>query len=122
MVKFVLNTTINTIATLMDCKVNFILRSDHAWDYVKLLTKEIVQVAELDGVHIEYEEALERIHKTCIAAGNGYPSMFQNQRKKRLAEIETINGTVVKKAGKYNVEVPYNRLVVNPIHCLEESY
>ncbi|AJA47667.1 putative 2-dehydropantoate 2-reductase [Clostridium pasteurianum DSM 525 = ATCC 6013] len=120
--KLILNTTINTFATLMDCKVNCILKSDYAWDYIKMVVREVVQVAELDGVHFEYEEALEWVHKTCIAIGNGYPSMLQDRRNKRLTEIDKINGTVVRKAEKYGIEVPCNRLIVDMVHCLEELY
>lgn len=37
-------------------------------------------------------------------------------------EIDAINGAIVEQAKLYNVAAPYNRLIVDLIHAIEESY
>lgn len=120
--KLMLNTTINTFATILNCKPNHMLKSGYGWDYVKMVVKEVVDVAEKDGVHFDYQEALDWVHETCLAMGDGFPSMLQDRRNKRLTEIDKINGIVVKKAEKYGIAAPCNRLIVDIIHCMEELY
>ena len=53
---------------------------------------------------------------------NGYSSMSQDVMNCRKTEIDAINGAIVEQAKLYNVAAPYNRLIVDLIHAIEESY
>ena len=55
-------------------------------------------------------------------AGKGYSSMSQDVMNCRKTEIDAINGAIVEQAKLYNVAAPYNRLIVDLIHAIEESY
>ena len=48
--------------------------------------------------------------------------MSQDVMNCRKTEIDAINGAIVEQAKLYNVAAPYNRLIVDLIHAIEESY
>ena len=62
------------------------------------------------------------VHHVCEDAGKGYSSMSQDVMNCRKTEIDAINGAIVEQAKLYNVAAPYNRLIVDLIHAIEESY
>jgi 2-dehydropantoate 2-reductase len=49
-------------------------------------------------------------HKSCT---------LQDILAKKTTEIEALNGVVIKLAGKYQVIVPYNRVVYNMVKFIE---
>ena len=49
-------------------------------------------------------------------------AMSQDVMNCRKTEIDAINGAIVEQAKLYNVAAPYNRLIVDLIHAIEESY
>ena len=75
-----------------------------------------------DGTHFSYMEVLNMVHHVCEDAGKGYSSMSQDVMNCRKTEIDAINGAIVEQAKLYNVAAPYNRLIVDLIHAIEESY
>lgn len=47
--------------------------------------------------------------------------MYQDLQKGVETEIDAINGAIVEQAKLYGVPVPYNSLIVDLIHSLEET-
>lgn len=91
-------------------------------DLVDALAAEAVAVARSQGLAIELEERIERIHATLERAGAGKPSMLQDAEAHRKTEVERINGAVVTAGETAGVAVPLNRAMLALIGGLERSW
>ena len=120
--KLFVNLSINTLTALLETTIGYMIRNKYAWDFVKRVVYEAVEVAEADGTYFDRREALEIVRKVCEQAGEGYSSMYQDLKKKIPTEIEKINGAVVEQAKLYGVPTPYNALIVDLIHAIEGTY
>ena len=89
---------------------------------VDALARETVQVAQAQGYAIEEQERLDRIHAVIAGGGAGKSSMLQDVEARRLTEIDTICGAVVREAERLGVPVPLNRAMVGLVHALERSW
>lgn len=120
--KLFVNLSSNTFTAITQAPICSLIESDNTWEYAKKLIKEAIEVAKADGQEFNYDEVLANVKHLCQDDGNGFTSMSQDVKNKRVTEIETINGSVVKKGKMYNIPTPYNELVVNIIHSIEDTY
>jgi len=120
--KLFVNLSINTFTAITRSPIKSMIDNKYAWDFAEKMICEAVDVAEADGTHFSYMEVLNMVHKVCEDVGEGYSSMSQDVLNCRLTEIDAINGAIVEQAKLYNVPVPYNSLIVDLIHAIEESY
>ena len=120
--KLFVNLSINTFTAITRSPIRSMIDNHYAWDFAEKMICEAVDVAEADGTHFSYMEVLNMVHHVCEDAGKGYSSMSQDVMNCRKTEIDAINGAIVEQAKLYNVAAPYNRLIVDLIHAIEESY
>lgn len=120
--KLFVNLSINTLTALLETNIGYMRKNQYAWDFAKRIVYEAVEVAEADGTYFDRREALAMVEKVCIEHPTGYSSMYQDRKHKRLTEIDKINGAVVQQARLYGVPTPYNALIVDLIHAVEETY
>ena len=67
--------------------------SDYAKQLIYKITQEIVQVATVDGVHLNGDEVYNYLIDLNEKVGPHYPSMYQDLiNNNRLTEIDYING------------------------------
>ena len=97
------------------------VENKYAWDFAKRLIYEAIEVAKEDGTYFDWRGVLQFVQKVCEQARNGYSSMYQDLQKGVETEIDAINGAIVEQAKLYGVPVPYNSLIVDLIHSLEET-
>lgn len=120
--KLFVNLSINTFTAITRTPIGYMVQNEYAWDFAKRLIYEAVEVAEEDGTYFDRREVLESVRQTCIDAGAGFSSMYQDVTKGIRTEIDAINGAIVEQAKLYGVPVPYNSLIVDLIHAIEGSY
>lgn len=120
--KLFVNLSINTFTAITQSPICSMIENHYAWDFAEKMICEAVDVAEADGTHFSYMEVLNMVHHVCEDAGKGYSSMYQDVKRCVPTEIDAINGAIVEQARRYNVPVPYNTLIVDLIHAIEESY
>ena len=120
--KLLINMAINPLTMLMEVRNGFLQADRPSWDCVSTIVREGIAVAKADGVEFDEAEILELIRMICLVTRSGCSSMFQDRMHKRHTEIDFINGTVVKLARKYRIPVPYNTLLVNMVHGVENSF
>ncbi|MEQ8154080.1 MAG: 2-dehydropantoate 2-reductase [Clostridiaceae bacterium] len=120
--KLFVNMSINTLTALLQTRIGYMIKNKNAWDFARRVVYEGVEVAEADGTYFDRRETLEMVRQVCIEAGDGYTSMYQDRKNKRLTEIDKINGAVVEQAKLYGVPTPYNSLIVDLIHAIEGTY
>lgn len=120
--KLFVNLSINSFTALIQTPIGYMAKNDYAWNFVKRLIYEAVEVAEADGTYFDRREVLNSVLDVVIAQGDGYSSMYQDRKRKVKMEIDSINGAIVEQAKKYGVPTPYNSLIVDLIHAVEGAY
>ncbi len=119
--KLMVNGTLNSFSTLLECKVGEFFSLDSHAEIVDELISEFIEVAKADGVELDKKEMLDYIYKTSVHTKDHYPSMYQDLIiNNRNTEIDFINGAVVEKGKRYNIKTPYNELITKLIHAKEE--
>mgnify|MGYP001076259723 CR=1 FL=1 len=120
--KIFVNCGINGLSMVMDCKIGEMIKNDQLLDLLKHIVYECVMVAEADGSFFERKEALDNVITVAKSNETGVASMCQDRHNKRITEIDKINGVIVKLGQEYNVDTPYNRMLVKMVHAVENTY
>jgi 2-dehydropantoate 2-reductase len=89
---------------------------------VEGLAGETVAVARAQGLDIDLDERIARIHAVLANAGDGKASMLQDVEARRATEIATVNGAVVEIGARLGVATPLNETVVALLRGLERSW
>lgn len=120
--KLVLNAATLPTAALTLLRAGELGQAGPLLDVVDGLAAEAVAVARAQGLAIDLDERLERIHQVLAGAGTGKPLMLQDVEARRKTEVERINGAIVHAAAAAGVDVPLNRAMVALIGGLERSW
>ena len=89
---------------------------------IRSLLREIVAVATKLGVSLDYEERWALIASGLEKGKSAKTSMLQDVLKRRVTEIDCINGAIVAEGRKHNVATPYNECLVSLIKALEDGF
>ncbi|MDO4357125.1 MAG: 2-dehydropantoate 2-reductase [Clostridia bacterium] len=120
--KLFVNCGLNGLTCMLNCRLQEMLENDALWDLCRRIVYECVMVAEADGTYFERREALEIVRQVAVKDATGLASMVQDRRNRRRTEIDKINGTVVRLAEQYHLDAPYNRMLVEMVHAVEQNY
>jgi len=102
------------------------------------IATEVVNVARVLGISIEPINGVESklflsnstvnkdiimqsLKKNAHKLGEGKPSLLQDIEKKRLTEIDFLNGYIVKKGKEVGVKTPLNERLVELVHQIEQG-
>lgn len=120
--KLFVNCGVNALSAIMECNLGKIHSNPYLWEICTKVVHECVLVAKADGTCFNQAEALETVQHVCISDAVGYASMYQDRQHKRRTEIDKINGVVANLGQTYCIDTPYNEMLVDQIHALEQSY
>ncbi|QUX18324.1 2-dehydropantoate 2-reductase [Staphylococcus haemolyticus] len=120
--KICVNGTANALCTILECRLSNLNESDYAKQLIYKITQEIVQVATVDGVHLNGDEVYNYLIDLNEKVGPHYPSMYQDLiNNHRLTEIDYINGAVAQLGKEHHIDAPVNQFVANLVHAKEQQ-
>lgn len=120
--KICVNGTANALCTILECRLSNLNESDYAKQLIYKITQEIVQVATVDGVHLNGDEVYNYLIDLNEKVGPHYPSMYQDLiNNNRLTEIDYINGAVAQLGKEHHIDAPVNQFVANLVHAKEQQ-
>ncbi|WP_210125865.1 2-dehydropantoate 2-reductase [Staphylococcus sp. GDY8P85P] len=120
--KICVNGTANALCTILECRLSNLNESDYAKQLIYKITQEIVQVATVDGVHLNGDEVYHYLIDLNEKVGPHYPSMYQDLiNNNRLTEIDYINGAVAQLGKEHHIDAPVNQFVANMVHAKEQQ-
>ena len=64
---------------------------------------------------------MQSLKKDAYKLGEGKPSLLQDIEKKRLTEVDFLNGYIVKKGKEVGVKTPLNERLVELVHEIEKG-
>lgn len=120
--KLFVNCGLNALSAIMQCKLGEIETNPYLWKLCTQVVDECVLVAKADGTHFDRTEALNSVRAVCVHDSQGLASMYQDCQNKRRTEIDKINGVVVSLGQTYSIDTPYNQILVDMVHAIEETY
>jgi len=117
--KLFTNVSASALTGVLQETLGFIYEDKNAWEMCSRLIHEAVMVAKADGEDFDESAELEKVRKVCVSSPSGITSICADMRNGRKTEVDTISGSVVKKAHRLGVSVPSHEMVVNLIHAME---
>ena len=120
--KICVNGTANALCTILECRLSTLNESEYARKLVYDITKEIVEVATVDDVHLNADEVYHYLIDLNDKVGPHFPSMYQDLiNHNRRTEIDYINGAVARLGSEHHINAPINQFVANMVHAKEEQ-
>jgi 2-dehydropantoate 2-reductase len=105
--KLFVNSVVNPI-TAITGQENGIVLSDQLSGTVQNIIREGVSVAQREGLETDVEGILEVVYSVAEKTSHNTSSMLQDVQKKKMTEIDSINGYIIRLARRYDIEVPVN--------------
>ena len=123
--KLIFNATVNGVAALTELPHDFhFSQVEHEGD-LGLLVRDLVDEgkATASAAGIELDEDPWEMNVLATQRGHRhYPSMLEDVEAHRPTEIESINGSLVRVAGRHGVPVPLHTAVYRLVKAKEASY
>ncbi len=113
--KVAINSIINPLSTLYDCKNGDLLNIEAARKEMQTAIDELLHLAtamKMDEVFVNIDIM---IHEVIKATENNSSSMREDVRQHRRTEIEFINGFIIQQAHKHGLILPTHQKLLNYI-------
>ena len=115
--KLFVNSVINPITALTG-QENGIVLSDQMGLTVQSIIREGVSVARSEGLETDDESVLAVVHNVAKVTRHNTSSMLQDVQKKKMTEIDSINGYIIQLAREHDIEVPVNEALYGLVKSL----
>lgn len=119
--KLFINLAINTLTYITLTPMGFIGQNKYTLDIIEKVIIEAAEVAKAEGYDFDWTEEFENVKKVSEAHKMGYSSMSQDRKRGCRTEIDAINGAMVRLAKRHRIRTPYNEMLTNLIHAIEEA-
>ena len=86
---------------------------------IESLTREFLEVAVKEGVHISWDEAMQANKNIAETMAHQRSSTAQDLSKKKSTEIEFLNGFIVRKGVEYQVPTPSHQALYAMVKMFE---
>lgn len=116
--KLAINAAINPVTALAQVE-NRAVGTEPLWSVARAAACETAAVARADGVSLSDETVVSQLTRVCESTAANRSSMLQDVVAGRPTEIDAINGTVVERAARHDVDVPTNQILVGLVVGLQ---
>ena len=120
--KLALNCCTLPTSALLRFEAHTLVAHDGTLDLMRGILREVVAVANAQGIPLDYLERWNAITALLKKAVGGKSSMLQDVEKGRQTEIDVINGAIVAAGRTLGIPTPYNEGMVWMVKALEETF
>lgn len=120
--KLALNACTLPTSALLRFFAHELVQYDGAKSVMSAILKEVVAVANAEGVDLDYEERWAAIVGLLERAIGAKASMLQDVEANRQTEIEVINGAIVGAGRRSGVATPVNETMVAMVEAMQARY
>ncbi len=124
--KMLYNCALNPLGAILGVNYGRLSENEYSKSIMNSVIAEIFDVIDAAGYKTlwnsakEYEEVF--YSKLIPDTYNHYSSTYQDISMKNKTEIDTLNGKVIARGDKYNIDVKVNRMLYNMIKSIESNY
>ncbi|MHA1112839.1 MAG: ketopantoate reductase family protein, partial [Promethearchaeota archaeon] len=93
-VKTIVNTSINPLTTVFQCKNGYLLENPILEKIVEKVCEESTSIAKANGVNLSSQHMIQKTKEVIRNTSENYSSMFQSFKKRKKTEIDSINGKI----------------------------
>lgn len=121
--KVAFNSVLNTLCSLMCCPVSALPAYPEFWTVAGGIIDEIVRVGAAENVVVDGAHVRETISGATDPAMSGHhlPSMLQDLLNGRSTEIEHLNGEIVLRGRRHDIQTPQNEMIWHLIRMAEAT-
>lgn len=120
--KLIVNCCVNLTCAITKLTMGQIFDEPDGFKLQRLIVKELVDVANAKGIHMDYEKEWEHWVETLPIGRAHYPSGAQDMFNKRKTEVDYINGAISREGDKLGIKTPVNDTIVLLTHIIENTY
>lgn len=124
--KMLYNCALNPLGVILNCTYGKLTENEYSKNIMNNIIEEIFAVIEKSEYSTLWDspEEYKKLFYSKLVPDtyNHYSSTYQDIQKKIKTEIDTLNGTVIKLAKKYDVDVSTNKTIYNLIKSIESEF
>lgn len=117
--KLLINVGINALTAVFDVPNGELVADLELREIMRAVVREAVEVARALGLDFSAEEAVAQVEETCRLTAKNISSMLQDVRRGSPAEIDYINGAIVRRGKEVGIPTPLNLLLTRLVKHLE---
>jgi len=118
-VKVIINSSINPITALFNCKNGYLLENPVLKNIVERVCFESTFIANKYGFKFSKKDILDKTLKVIRGTSDNYSSMAQDLSRHKKTEIDSINGKIVEFGEKNTCDVLLNKSIFYMIKSME---
>lgn len=119
--KTIVNSSINPLTTLFQCKNNYLLKNPILKDIVAKVCSESTTIANAEGFHLSDNDMFQKTKEVIVGTSENYSSMLQSVQKGKKTEINSINGKLIDIGKQHGIETMMNELLLYAITSMCEK-
>lgn len=120
--KVAFNAAMNSLTAVTHLPQGYLGQTEEGRELAHQIVDEVLSVAEAKGIRTERAHVHETLTNLFRDHFEHCPSMFQDVLKKRITEIEAINGAVVREAGELGLNVPATKIMYQLVSICQQTY
>jgi 2-dehydropantoate 2-reductase len=120
--KLIVNVGINALSAILRVSNGRVAEIEPAAQLMEPAVAEAVAVAEAADIKLPYADPIAHVRQVAAATYPNRSSMLADVLRGVPTEIGAINGAVVREGERYGIATPVNRLLVQLIEAIEQSY
>lgn len=120
--KVAFNAAMNSLTAVTHLPQGYLGQTREGNELAHQIVEEVLSVAQKKGIRTNGDHVHETVENLFRDHFEHCPSMFQDVLKKRVTEIEAINGAVVREAKELGVEVPATKVMYQLVSICQQTY
>jgi len=119
--KLMVNVGINALTAILKVPNGYLIEHGSSEKLLEYAVREAEKMCKAKSIQLKHDP-VQHCKDVARATAANYSSMYQDVAKKRITEIDYINGAVVNEGRKLGIPTPVNEVFVLLIKALEEGY
>ena len=120
--KLLINCTFNAISGLSQLSYGEMVQCEAIQSTQAIVIKEVIAVAKTEGVDLSEADALQTVSHIANAMPSQKSSTAHDMARKKLSEIDHLNGFIVRRGTEQGVPTPTNQALYAMVKLIESSY
>jgi 2-dehydropantoate 2-reductase len=119
--KLIMNCAYNAMSALCRSKYGKLAHNPLTREIMRQCVEEAVAVARASGVALDRASIVDAAFQLGVAMSNAMSSTAQDIARRKLTEIDSLNGYVVRRGAELGVPTPVNQTLYGLVKVLEEA-